>query len=753
VKHLNLPLWIGALICTVIIIVMVFPDSLTAKSPYTIQTMRSWTEDGILQFERAPFPPSSTSALGTDDHGRDIWSLIVHGTGLTMALGLLIVTGRFVIGLPLALAAGFGNTLSRSIIKQFGILFSALPALLLSIIILKQDLFVSLDKSQSIVAFVIVLSIVGWAQFGTLVMERTEGILRQPFIRSEIAIGKRPFDIAMQNVIPHLASELVVLFFMEIARALSLIMQLGIFGVFVGNLRIIRSTDQGVISVFNTSFEPEWASMLGTAGSRIHTAPWMIVFPALAFFVSVLGFNLLGEGLRAKLQETGSGFIPALRRTLQFDLRSGWRSATTAGRITALVLIAALLLVAILPTALQGTEYAFAMDDDPGHPVERVLLGTEEASDAAKLIRDRMEQLGIEPLKDAGYFFDYEVPAACIPATHEFVVTSDQGTITPEIGRDFSFVSLGNLDRSGRLYDATRDDLLNIRDYSVFDDRFIVIDKAYYSNPSIEHIVDGITTNSRVRGIVLMARVRENLTDSIADVNDNCFVVLVSRQLAEQLLEARSPVVSLSATIESLGSTGRNILGIFPGNDPAISDEAIFIGLGYNHSEPAGREVALFNLELMKRLCTDLENRRSIIFAFLDGTLRDQHHGIHSVVESFPYNSADIEVYLNLTTIRPGEFDAVTFSSAQAPVTRYFAWTLARLFEEQLTASRIPLRELRTVRRDGAPSFPDRTADNAMFWGSGVATIVVGTETSSDGKYGLSQLGEILLTTIGMNSY
>lgn len=752
-KRINLPLWTGAAICLIIVIFMALPDLFAAKSPYTVQIMRSWIEDGKLEFDRAPFPPSADSVLGTDDHGRDIWSLIVHGTRLTIFLGLFIVLGRFIIALPLALAAGFGNSLSKSIIKQFGILFSAIPALLISIIVLKQDLFAGMDKIQSIVAFVIVLSFVGWAKLGILLMERTENILRQPYIRSEIAIGKRRFHIAMENVIPHLASELVVLFFMEIARALSILMQLGIFGVFVGALRIIRSTDEGVISVFNTSFEPEWASMLGTAGNVIYSAPWMLLFPALAFFISVLGFNLLGEGLRTNLQNTDSGFIPALRRILRFDLRSLWRTATTAAKVRVVVLTAALLAMVFLPSVLQAGRYEFEADAARAGLDERVLIGTEAASRTAGLIRDRMQHLGIEPLKDDGYFFDYEIWPASIPVAHEFAVHSEQGDLAPRIGTDFSFVSLGSFSRNGQLYDATRHDMLNIDNYEVFSNRFVLMDKAYYSDASIQHIVDELGTNSPVKGILLIARNGESLTNSIGDANDSYFVLLVSRPFAGKLLEARSPVLSISATIEELGSTGRNVAGIFPGRDPALSDEAIFIGLGYNYADPGGGEALLFNLELMERICTDFENRRSFIFAFLDGTLKEEHHGIHSIMDHFPYNSSDIEVYLDLTGVRSGTYDAIVYSSVQAPITRYYAWSFGRLLEQQLNRSGAPLRGLMAVNRGGEYYFPDSAADNVMFWGNGIATIVVGTEPGTRGAYGLGELGGILLKAIDMNNY
>ncbi len=251
----------------------------------------------------APYPPSKSFPLGSDELGRDILSFIVYGTRLTVLLGILIALGRFVIALPLALNAGAGHKGSLTIIKQFSIVFSAIPALLISIIILKLDYFTGLDKYRSMVAFVTVLSLVGWPRLAMLLCQRAQNIHSQTFIKGAIAMGKKPRQIAIENVIPHLAPEMIVLFFMEIARALSMLMQLGIFAVFIGNLKIIKDADFGNMTYYNVSFEPEWASMLGASKNYITTAPWAVLYPALAFFITVLGLNLFGEGLRGIMQK------------------------------------------------------------------------------------------------------------------------------------------------------------------------------------------------------------------------------------------------------------------------------------------------------------------------------------------------------------------------------------------------------------------------------------------------------------------
>ena len=129
---------------------------------------------------------------------------------------------------------------------------------------------------------------------------------------------------------------------MEIARALSMIMQLGIFGVFIGNIKLVRDTTYGIISYYNLSFEPEWASMLGTARVLLRSAPWIIVFPAIAFFISVLGFNMVGEGLRISFQSKNKSGLKKFKYFIAY-ISSKLKSKRTA----AVALIVLLLLIVV----------------------------------------------------------------------------------------------------------------------------------------------------------------------------------------------------------------------------------------------------------------------------------------------------------------------------------------------------------------------------------------------------------------------
>ncbi|MBF9014024.1 MULTISPECIES: ABC transporter permease [unclassified Oceanispirochaeta] len=754
----NPSLILGSLIILCLLVLILFPVSLTGKSPYTLQSMRSRIEQGVLEFESAPYPPSSDFPLGSDEFGRDLWSHIVYGARLTILLSLLIVLGRFFIALPMALSAGFGHSLPRSIIKQFSLLFSAIPALLISIIILKQDIFLSMDKVQSILAFVLVLSLVGWARLGNLMLERTEDIMKQPFIRTEIAMGKRRLRIAVENVIPHLLTEIIVLFFMEISAALSLLMQLGIFGVYVGNLRIIKSTDAGVIQAFNISFEPEWASMLGTARNMIYYAPWMVIFPALAFFFAVLGFNLLGEGFRSHLQGTESGRFSFFRILLNPSAFFAWlkERGKTLGKTAIGAVLFLILLIGFL--FLSEGRFDAGRYDMSAFPMNEVIAGTPGAETSAALIAEEMKALGLEPLFSSsqnetdGYFLDYDIDPVSLPVSSECIFGSGNETLSLKIGSDYSFLALGSYSRKGPVYDASTDDLLNIKDFSSYDDVFVLIDKEYYSDESIQYITDQLGAHASPLGILLVNRYGESLSNSIARLESRYFIMLLSGETAAAVRQNPDFELSVIARAKNSEGSGRNIAGIKRGSDPDVADESVLINMGYNYNDSEGREILQFYMSLMDSLCREYESRRSFIFIFSDGTLSEQQNGLPHIMKRFPYNSSDIKVSIDLNRIKHTEFETLSFNGQQAPVTRYYAWSLSHLLEINMKKAGIRTSEIPTVYR-GEFYFPDSAAANVMFWKKGIANIVMGTVAGERRKYELDDFGSLLVETIEMNNY
>ena len=752
-KKTNISLWIGSLILILILLLSLFPEMFASQSPYTIQQIRFLHENGDFEVERAPYEPDESFILGSDYFGRDIYSYIIYGTKMTMTLGILIAIGQFLIAVPLALIAGFGNRFVKSIIQQFNVIFSAIPALLIAIILLKLDYFTSLEKEKSIWAFVVVLSVVSWAKLGSLILERVEAIILQPFIKSEVAIGKKSFKIALENVMPHLAPEMFVLFFMEIARSLSMLMQLGIFSVFVGNLGVINDFSGGVAVNLDLSYEPEWASMLSTSRNLIGSAPWAVIVPALAFFISVLGFNLFGEGLRRLMQRKDSTAVLVFRKILMFDFKYLWSHFNKYTKIKIAFTIAFFVIAIASFSALNYKSYDINYDRNIYELPKQVVIGTDEANDTAQLIVSKMKSLGLEPLGENGYLSPYNIGSAYLVESQSLEIKTDSGLEAFKPGKDYGFLTSGNINTSGIIYDASKDDLFNLDEYNHMKNKYILIDKTYYSDQSVEYFINTISKNVSVKGFLIVADRNENISNNIVKTNDSMVIVKISQDFFEFLKNTKNPEIFIETRVKPLDQTGYNILAIKKGDDPFIGEEAIIIGMNYNYLGTDDPSVLAFNLELMKEMCHLSANKRSLIFVFLDGTINEKQHGIHSLAKDFPYNSQNIQAYLDLTGLSAETFDKIEFSAVQAPATRQLAWSLGHQLTERFEKNDYEIKALEAKFIDGSYYFIENPSDNALFWNRGMPTIILGTQETDGDKYNLKALGKIILEVINQNNY
>lgn len=389
-KRTNIYLTIGLIIVFFFGAMITFPSMFTDQSPYEITGVESYrTETGDYAFRTPPFEPGEKFTFGSDDSGKDVLSFVIYGAKLTLLIGLSVAVLRFTFGLIFGIRSAMGKQMRTLWVDQFNNVFNAIPPLIICIIILSIGYLKALPKTYSILVFVGIMTLVEWSRVAVLIRERAVIILNKDFIKSERIIGKSDAAIVVEHLLPHMFSELIVLFFMEISRVLTLMMQLGIFGIFIGNLKILSDTGPGMIIGKKTSYEPEWASMLGSSKNYIRVAPWIIMSCSAAFFISVLGFNFIGEGLRMLYQE-GHQLFKNKRQQL----------------ISLLVVLAVFGLgfaVTFEPSVASG-DYDQSFESVP----EIFLGGSEEAETMAEEIVKRFEDLGVEKTKDQ-YLFPYEI--------------------------------------------------------------------------------------------------------------------------------------------------------------------------------------------------------------------------------------------------------------------------------------------------------------------------------------------------------
>lgn len=759
-KKKNWPLIIGGLIILFIILVMIFPQLFTKINPYGTQYFKNATVDihGRYSVDGAPFSPSKEYRWGSDDLGRDIFSLIIYGTRLTIALGALIAIGRFIIAIPVGIGSGFGNKICKTLVNQFIIAFSAIPALIVCIIVLKIKYFSGLFKTQSVISFVTILTIVGWAKPAKIISERVENLLASPFIKGETAIGKSRYKIALENIIPHLSAELVVLFFMEIASALSMVMQLGIFNVFVGNVRMID--DSGPL---NVSFEPEWASILGTTSTRLISAPWTVIYPALAFFVSILGFNLFGEGIRSLLQSKTSMFIPGVRHALSFD-KSDLKLSNfnpVKGKfkvLTAFVLIAAIIFSS---NYVRDKKYNFnsenVMAESNFNIPDNAVSGTQNSGILAQKISDEFSKLGFKPLDKKGFITEYNFGKKYYLYSSSVKINSNGKEYELSAGKDFAPSGFGDYETSGTLIDTTDIDLFSFKNYNEFKDKIVMINGDIYSKDTMNYFAGKIMKEVKAKAILFILKDGDELPDLVGDKKLSYPELYVTHNSINNINKAGISSISISLKCMETNSAGKNIIGIIKGTDSKMKDKAIMIGLSYNYlpgNKQLGFQKLKFAIELMKKIASEKRDR-AVIIAFFDGTLTDSTNGARYYSKNSIYQPDDTSIFIDLTSLNSYKFDSLSYNSSQAPSTRYFAYCFGHQLETNLKNINIGINNFNKVRPSSAVLESTPNAFESMYYTGSIASIVISVDNTSGifGKFSLDDLGRVLVKTIQTNKY
>ncbi len=287
----NYPLIVGSLMVAALLIVLFLGQYLTPNIPYHTQGLVKI--DGVLT--PPPFPPGERYPWGTDLLGRGIMSLIIAGARQTLTLGILVVAARTAAGVILGLAAGWwsGSSLDRLILGLAEII-SAFPTLLLAMI-----LILAIGIRQGMTTFVIALCLVGWDGVMQYVRSEVITIRPKPYIESAIAAGARSRRIITRHILPNLFAALISITALEMGAVLMLLGELGFLSIFIGGGALFHLPT----GAFLYSDVPEWGALLSDVRYQARSYPWTALYPMLAFFVSILSFNLLGEGIRRRLDE------------------------------------------------------------------------------------------------------------------------------------------------------------------------------------------------------------------------------------------------------------------------------------------------------------------------------------------------------------------------------------------------------------------------------------------------------------------
>ncbi len=294
----NVPLMMGGIIVLGLLFIIIAGPRLWPHNPYN--TTGLVIEGG--EFKVPPFPPDAEYPWGTDALGRDMMSLILAGASLTVGIALAVMVMRILIGFVLGAIAGWseGGKVDRLIMGAAEVL-SAFPVLILAMMII-----LALGIRNGPWVFVVALGLVGWTETMQFVRSKVISIRPTAYIESAIATGLRTPELIMRHVLPNLATAIIALAALEIAAALMLLGELGFIGIFIGG-GAFAELDIGA-AAYHYSDVPEWGALLANIRTYARAYPWMAIYPASAFAITILGFNLLGEGLGRLIHEIGAAF-------------------------------------------------------------------------------------------------------------------------------------------------------------------------------------------------------------------------------------------------------------------------------------------------------------------------------------------------------------------------------------------------------------------------------------------------------------
>jgi len=237
---------------------------------------------GAVHLDRKLQPPSTTHWFGTDEVGNDVYTRVILGARVSLQIGLIITVVAAVLGVPLGIVAGHvGGRLGETIMRVTDV-FLSVPALVLALAVVGA-------LGPGIVNAMIALSLVWWPGYVRLVQAKTLALGQETFVEAARASGGGRLRIVLVHLLPNCVSPIVVKASMDMGAA------------------ILAAASLGFIGLGAQPPYPEWGAMISHGRNYLPTWWWYSAFPGLAIYFTVLGLNLVGDGLRDLLDPKSRG--------------------------------------------------------------------------------------------------------------------------------------------------------------------------------------------------------------------------------------------------------------------------------------------------------------------------------------------------------------------------------------------------------------------------------------------------------------
>jgi len=286
-RHLNWTLIIGSVLVGLMILLAIFGPLLAPQDPM----QENYTLRVNDRIQSPPYPAFKVDGypLGTDRFGRDLLSRILWGVRPTLIMVATVAAFRLIVGMILGLIIGWAE--GRSAHRLDSILSSLLsiPVLIVALIGIY-----AIGTDKGLWAFIFGLGITGWAETARIVSEQTRIIKKQTFVEAAHALGAGKRLILFQHILPQITSLVWMLLAFEVSSTLLIAAELGFLGIFIGGGIWIEVSDFQAVNVAGL---PELGQILSTALVRA-SEPSALLITGFVILIGLLGFNLLGEGLR-----------------------------------------------------------------------------------------------------------------------------------------------------------------------------------------------------------------------------------------------------------------------------------------------------------------------------------------------------------------------------------------------------------------------------------------------------------------------
>ena len=227
-------------------------------------------------------PPSTTYWLGTDALGRDLFTRILYGGRISLAVGGIAVAISLLIGVPIGALAGYYGGRLDSILMRLTDAFLSLPSFLVLILLaaMLREVELPLFQRNSVLTISLVIGILSWMTFARLVRAAFLTLRELDYVSAARALGSTDRRIILGHILPNGIGVVIVEATLQLGYA------------------IIQESGLSFLGFGIQQPTPSWGNLISTAQDHLIKYPWLAIFPGLMIFITIISVNYIGDGLR-----------------------------------------------------------------------------------------------------------------------------------------------------------------------------------------------------------------------------------------------------------------------------------------------------------------------------------------------------------------------------------------------------------------------------------------------------------------------